>query len=217
MVRGGNRGLRERVRAVEETLVLDLHAAEAPPVSTTVITLSTAALQGRQVRLHHRARDRAETERAFDPYGIVFHAGFWYAVGHCHLRGAPRVFRLDRVLGVAPSDEEATFTRPDGFDSLDAVRRALTATPREYAVVVTLATTLDEARRHIPPSLAALEEIADGVALRCSTDSPEWLARIIAGLGCDLVVHEPPELRAALRRLADRLRTMADADATASA
>jgi len=55
------------------------------------------------------------------------------------------------------------------------------------------------------------------VALRCSTDSPEGLARIIAGLGCDLVVHEPPELRAALRRLADRLRTMADADATASA
>lgn len=203
--------LRERVGAVGQMLVLDLRTAEMPPANAIVLALSTAARQGRRVRVRYRARDRTETERAFDPYGIVFHAGHWYAAGHCHLRGAPRVFRLDRVLAVAPGDEAATFTRPDGFDTLDVVRRSLAATPREYTVVATLDTTLDEARRHIPPSFAALEATADGVVLRCSTDSPDWLARVLVGLGCDLIVHEPPELRAALRRLADRLRTMAGA------
>ena len=209
--------LRERVGAVGETLVLDLRPADVAPASATVIALGAAARQGRRVRLRYRARDRAETERAFDPYGVVFHAGLWYAAGHCHLRGATRVFRLDRVLDVAPSDDAAHFTRPESFDSLDAVRRSLAATPRAYPVVATLDMTLEEVRRHLPPSFAALEETVDGVVLRCSTDSPEWLARVLAGLGCALIVHEPPELRAALRRLADRLRTMADASVTASA
>jgi len=184
--------LRERVKAVGETLVLDLRTAEAPPTSATVMALSTAARQGRRVRLRYRTRDRAETERAFDPYGVVFHAGLWYAAGHCHLRGATRVFRLDRVLDIAPSDDAATFTRPRGFDTLDVVRRALVSTPRAYTVVATLDTTLDEARRHLSPSFAALEETVDGVVLRCSTDSPEWLARVLAALGATSSCMSPP-------------------------
>ena len=32
----------------------------------------------------------SETERLFDPYGVVYRAGRWYAVGHCHLRDDTR-------------------------------------------------------------------------------------------------------------------------------
>lgn len=203
--------LRERVEAVRETLVLDLHTPDVPLMGTDVVALSTAARQGRRVRLRYRSRNWEETERMIDPYGVVYHAGMWYAVGYCHLRGGTRMFRLDRVREAEPCGEAATFAHPVGFDYLDFVLRSLAATPRDFTVVVTLATGLEEARRHIPPSFATLEETADGVVLRGSTDSPQWMANVLAGLGCDLVVHEPPELHEALRDLGLHLLKIAGA------
>ena len=203
--------LRERVGAVQGVLVLNLRAPDLPPLSATVLALSTAAQQGRRVGLRYRSWRGEETERAFDPYGVVFHAASWYAVGHCHLRGGTRTFRLDRVLEAVPCGERDAFSRPDGFDSLDFILRSLAATPRTWPVIATLDTTLERARRDIPRSLATLEEGADGVVLRCSTDNLDWLAHILAGLGCDLVIHEPPELREAFHRLAARLARIADA------
>jgi predicted DNA-binding transcriptional regulator YafY len=199
-------GLRERVGALHDVLVLNLRSAEMPPATETVVALSMAARQRRRVRLSHRSSDRRESERTFDPYGVVYHAGMWYTAGHCHLRNGVRVFRLDRVLKVEPAGQDETFVRPSGVDSLDLVLRSLAATPRAYPVVVALATTPEEARLRLPASLAAaLEATADGVVLRCTTDSPAWMARLLAGLECDFVVREPAELRQALRRLATRL------------
>jgi hypothetical protein len=43
------------------------------------------------------------------------------------------------------------------------------------------------------------------VVLRGSTDNLDWLAHLLAGLECDLVIHEPSELREAFGRLAARL------------
>jgi len=202
-------GLRAQVRAVQETLVLHLGGPRMPPLSATVLALSTAAGQARRVRLRYRAWNGEESERTIDPYGVVYHAGIWYAAGHCHLRGALRVFRLDRVLAADVSDAPERFTRPAGFDSLNVVLCSLAAAPRAWPVVVLLSTTLAEALRYIPPSLAALEETPDGVVMRCSTDDLDWIAGILAGLQCDIVVQEPAELRAALQRLAARLLQMA--------
>jgi predicted DNA-binding transcriptional regulator YafY len=142
---------------------------------------------------------------------VVYHGGAWYTAGYCHLRAAPRVFRLDRVLAVAPLSPGETFARPAGVDVLDLVLRSLASVPRAYAVEVALATDVAQAQGMLPPSLggAALEATTEGVVLRCRTDSPEWMARVLAGLECDVVVHEPPELRQALRRLAARLQRAA--------
>lgn len=203
--------LRERLRALQDVLVLNLRPAEMPPVSATVATLAEAAQQGRRVRLRYRSADRETSERAFDPYGLVYHGGRWYVAGYCHLRSDIRVFRLDRVQELTPSEPPETFGRPAAVDCLDLVLRSLATAPRDFAVVVALDLTLDEARLLLPASLAAgLEESANGVIVRCTTDSPGWLAGILAGLGCDLVVHEPAELRDALRQMATRLLRAAD-------
>jgi predicted DNA-binding transcriptional regulator YafY len=117
------------------------------------------------------------------------------------------------VVEVTPDEAAEPFTRPGDFDGLDLVLRSLAATPRAYSVVATLFATPGEARQALPASLgaASLSEGTEGVVLRCATDSPEWMARVLARLECDFVVHEPPELRDALRRLAARLvRAAAD-------
>lgn len=43
------------------------------------------------------------------------------------------------------------------------------------------------------------------VRLRATADSLETVARVLAGLGCPLVVREPPELGVELRQLAANL------------
>jgi predicted DNA-binding transcriptional regulator YafY len=117
------------------------------------------------------------------------------------------------VLAAEWCDEAATFTPPPDFDSLDHVVRSLATTPRAYSVAVTLYTSPEIVRRHIPGSLATLEATTDGTLLRCTTDSPRWVAALIAGLDCDFTVHEPDELRSAMRALAARLAMLVEGTA----
>ena len=140
------------------------------------------------------------TERAFDPHGVVAHQGVWYTIGHCHARGGQRLFRLDRILQVAPTG--ATFPRPAGFDALAAVERALAAVPARWPAEVWLGATLAEIRRRIGLPSAYFAEVTDGVLLRIEVDDLERIVRGLAGIGVPLVIRRPPELRAALRRYA---------------
>lgn len=203
--------LRERVQAVQDILILDFPASEAPPASDVVVTLCAAAQLGRRAGLRYQAWRASVTERAVDVYGIVCRDGFWYAVGYCHLRQDVRVFRLDRVLQAEIREE--TYTRPAHFDCLAHVARAVALMPDKWLVEVLLETSLEEAKREVPSALAVLEETTSGVLLRCYTKDLDWLAHILAGLSCPFVVRQPLELRAALKRLATHLTTMAEREA----
>ncbi len=203
--------LRERVRAVQEVLVLDSAGLPAVPAANEiVVAIGAAARQRRRVWLRHTSFDGHETERELDPYSLVYRAGRWYAAGYCHLRHDIRVFRLNRVLRVEPRD--ATFERPADFDALFEVERAIASVPQEWYAEVLLDTTLEAARMRVPPAFAIIEETPEGVLLRCQVDHLDFVASVVAGLGCAFTVREPPELRDALRALAARV--LAGAGAT---
>jgi predicted DNA-binding transcriptional regulator YafY len=193
--------LRERVRAVQETLVWDGSPPLSTPPSPVVAAFSEAARDRRRLRVRYLSWRGEETDRELDIYGLVYRGGYWYAAGHCHLRSEARVFRLDRVLRVQPSEE--TFTRPAEFDALEHVLRSLATAPGAWEVEVLLETSLEDARAQVPRAFATLEETGDGeVLLRCRVQCLGWVAHYLAGLGCPLVVRRPEELREELRRLA---------------
>lgn len=207
-------GLRERVQAVQESVELDLEARESAGVTgatgARVLALSAAAHHGRRVRIRYRsARENGweETERLFDPYGLVFHDVRWYAVGYCHLRDDVRVFRLDRVLAIAPVED--TFVRPEAFDCLDFAMRRFAAMPERWLVEAVLDTTLERMSKLVPPSFATLEEVPEGVLLRAYDASLDHAARFLVGLGCPFSVRQPPELQEALGRLANWIAQVA--------
>ena len=200
--------LRERVRAVEDALVLAIRPAEAAPLNGVVVTLSAAVKEGRRVWLRYRSQQTGEeTAREFDPYGLVYREGRWYATGYCHLRQDRRLFRLDRISAIEPRAE--TFERPDGFDPLAEVERSIASRPGDWPVEVVLEATLEEARARVSPVVALLEPTPGGVLLHGHTENLDWMARYLAGLGFPLEVRRPPELRAALRRLARQLAVSA--------
>ncbi len=199
--------LRERVQAVQETLILDFTHTGPTPGSDIVVTLCAAAQQQRRVWINYSSWQSETTERTVDLYGIVYRSGFWYAVGYCHLRAGIRVFRLDRVLQAELRNE--TFERPPDFDSLAYVLHSLANTPTTWVVEVLLETTLEEAQHSVPPVIATLEQVADGIMFRCSVGHLEWLAHFLSGLGCRFIVLRPPELREELQKLSTRIAEMA--------
>lgn len=202
--------LRERVRTFEETVVPAAIAPSRLPAEEVVVTVSAAVRKRRRVRMRYRSWPSEETEREVDPYAVIYREGYWYTVGYCHLRGGRRLFRLDRVLEAEPLEE--AFERPPGFDSPERVLESL-ATMREdrWSVEVLLETSIEKARPQLPSIGTALEEAPDArVTLRSSTSDLDWMARVLAGLDCQFVVREPPELKEALSRHVQKLTALAE-------
>jgi predicted DNA-binding transcriptional regulator YafY len=191
--------LQEQVRAIQETLILDVNASRFAPASKIVVTLGMARLRAQRIRLCYQSWQSNVTERKFDPYGIVCRGGYWYVVGYCHLRSDLRTFRLDRVLQVEVLDE--TFEPPSDFDCAEYAARSLVNMPVGYYVDVLLDTSLEEARRRVSPALAMLEQAADGVHFRCYSEHLDWIAYLLLGFECSFVIRQPAELRDALKRL----------------
>jgi proteasome accessory factor B len=87
----------------------------------------TAAVEARKrVRLTYAAADGDATERTVDPYALLYTGGDWQLVGHCHLRGALRTFRVDRLraLKVAGRPGTPDFERPPGWTVASHVQRS---------------------------------------------------------------------------------------------
>jgi len=194
---------RSRLRAVQETVIFADSAVQAAPPTVALTVLSEAVQTGRSVQLRYGASGGQETERAFDPYGVVSHWGRWYTIGHCHLRGGERLFRLDRIKAI--SLLAATFARAEAFDALTAVQDALAAVPSVWRVEVWLGTTIAEVLRYSSMPRPYFTEVADGCVLRTNVEELGEMARYLAGLDCPLRIQQPAELRELLRRHALRI------------
>jgi predicted DNA-binding transcriptional regulator YafY len=199
--------LRGRVQALEAGVAVAPAPPDAPAEGALVALLGQAAGDGRRVRLRYRS-DRGESDRAVDPYGVALWSRAWYLVGHCHLRGGTRLFRLDRVLAAETMAE--TFAAPPDFDPYAYVARAMIAYPGQWPVRLLLRMPLAEARRSTLAAYGTLTPTADGVLYDGRFEDLDGLARWLILLRHPVVVHEPPELRAALRALAREVAALAD-------
>jgi predicted DNA-binding transcriptional regulator YafY len=177
------------------------------PGTTVLLELADAAQHRRTVTIDYTAWDRRTSQRAFDTYGLVFHAGRWYATGHDHARNAVRTFRLDRIARVQHAD--GTYDVPPDFDSAGRVLEGIASVGWRHQVVVDLATTLDQASRRLPPTVGLLTEVPDGVRLTARAERLDGMAQLLAGLGWSFTIIQPDALRAEVVALADRLKAAA--------
>lgn len=168
--------------------------------------LRDAIRERQRVRIHYRTRSRPEAEqRAIDPYRLVSRWGWQYCIGYCHVRQAPRTFRLDRIaklelLGQAfpePADFDlATYLAADPFFQ-PAVRARLRFGPQ--AAVLAL-----DNRAY----WETIEEQPDG-ALEVTFAAPdlEAAAGQVLRIGLGATIIAPQELHALVRAQA---RALAD-------
>ncbi|MFI4958882.1 MAG: helix-turn-helix transcriptional regulator [Lysobacterales bacterium] len=202
--------LKRHVHAIADTVKVDLLPATGTPDSNAALIALTGAAQAEQrVSMSYESAQGVRTEREFDPYGLAYRAGAWYAVGMCHLRHDLRTFRLDRIGKV--SLLERSFRRPPGFDPLDQLMRGIATIPYTNAIEVLLHTDLQTARRAFSLAFGLLEPGQGGVLLRTSADDLAWFARQLAGLPFDFRIRTPARLRVELARCATRMRALANA------
>jgi predicted DNA-binding transcriptional regulator YafY len=189
--------LKQRLRAVDETVTLDLTRGAPPGDNRALTVLSAAAQAQKRVHMHYRSSKGDDSERDFDPYGLLYRDGKWYVGGHCHLRRGLRSFRLDRVADVEML--EAPFTRPDDFDAGAHLDFSIATLPRTTAVEVWLKTDLKTAMLELGEHIGLFEPHPEGVLFKTSTDGVEWMARQLARVSFGFEVREPVRLREALR------------------
>jgi predicted DNA-binding transcriptional regulator YafY len=88
---------------------------DAPLVSHLVV-FARAHRASARVRLRYRDVGATVSDREVDVLGLAFQDGRWYALAHCHLRRAIRMFRLDRVAAASVTRRRACGYRLRGFD-----------------------------------------------------------------------------------------------------
>jgi predicted DNA-binding transcriptional regulator YafY len=111
-----------------------------------------------------------------------------------------------RAIALLPTAAEPA---PDGFDAAEHVSSSLAAVPWGHEVEVVLDLPLEEARRRLPSTLAMMAETDEGTLLRMQVGSLEWMAGVLAGLGCSFEIRSPDELRHHVSELARRLADLA--------
>ncbi len=196
--------LKNRVRALTETITLDPGIAPStPPGEVILSSMSSAAQLQQRVHIQYHPNQGEDTERDFDPYGLTYYLNKWYVVGYCHLRNDLRSFRLDRITQV--KEVNMHFERPEGFDPLAHMMQAIATMPRKYAFEVFLKTEFATAQKEVFDVLGVLEVDKDGVIMRGSVEDLNWLARQLSVFSFDFVVNEPEELKAELKKHSTKL------------
>ncbi len=199
---------RDMVRSLEHVVTFadsSIHAGE--PVDVEHLkTILYAVASHQRVRMTYHSWRGDMTDRNVDPYHVVCRYGRWYLVSYCHLRADQRVFRLDHIVTVTLLAE--TFI-PPGVDAVAAVEQSIGQVPWRWEYRVQLNLPLDEATQRISRATASLEQTECGVIMRGYADDLAWIAHLLAGLRCGLVVLSPPELRDELLALAEHARLIA--------
>ncbi len=198
--------LLHQARALQEAITFNVVPPSFQIDSDFIVLLSSAVRQRQRVHMSYAAWSGQATEREFDPYGIVFHDGYWYTSGYCHLRHDLRTFRLDRIVKLEMRDQ--TFERPDDFDALTHVMQSLVTMPGTDQVDVLLKTTLERAQSEISPGMATLKETDDGILFRRAATQLEWIACFLMLRQYPVEVRGPESLRKMLRQMGDNVSAM---------
>lgn len=197
--------LRRQVEALEAALDFTGGASGGARVSGQVALLVADAIRRRRrLRTSYRSFSGERTRRELSPFGIVVHSACWYLAAYDHGRDDLRTFRVDRMSRVSVSDGLAA-EPPDGFDARAHVRRSLARVPWPWEAEVLLELTVPEAEQRLSATLAEIEDSGGRALVRMRVSSLDWLAGVLAGLGCDFIVRKPDELRTSVRALGERL------------
>jgi predicted DNA-binding transcriptional regulator YafY len=196
--------LRRQVEALEETLSFTRTTGAAPADAAAVLLLADAIRRRRRLHIAYRTFAGDESERELSPHGLVVHSGRWYLAAYDHTRDDLRTFRVDRMWRTSLADASCV-EPPEGFDAVAYVSHSLASVPWTWEVEALLDLPIDAAARRIPATLAELIDEPEGTLLRMRVDSLDWMATVLAGLGCDFTIRRPDELRESVRSLAERL------------
>jgi len=199
--------LRARASRLVERFYLDAAGWFQPGEKVENLPMiADAVWEGRRLRITY---DRGDVVvRVVDPLGLVLKGGVWYFVARVDEQ--VRTYRISRVISVDLTGD--TFERPSSFDLPAYWQESIAAYEREAErseLTIRVAPTRmwDLGDLFGAEALAGAERLADADPdgwphLRIRVRWPREAAGRLLGLGPDVEVLDPPEVRASVIELA---------------
>jgi predicted DNA-binding transcriptional regulator YafY len=159
--------------------------------------LMTAARDRRPCAIWYAKAGAADgSVRVVHPYAIACGEGSWYAIAHCAVEDAVRVFRMDRILAADLAD--GTFDVPEDFDAaqyVDHGRVYHASEEREVQVRYSarIAPWIGERMRWEPERVSHSDN--GDLVVRHRVADPHWVVGHVLLYGGEAEIVGPRELR----------------------
>lgn len=180
---------------------------DRPALDPELLTEIARAIRARQrLRFDYRAADGRESLRLVEPNGLVATGRRWYLVAFDIDRDDWRIFRVDRIVDPRPLAGHGAPRELPAADTATFVQDKLYTLAPTYEAIATLEISATQAARRLGDLAAAIEPIDDlRCRIRLASDTLAWLATRLLSAGCEVTIHEPPELRNYVRTMGERL------------
>lgn len=169
-------------------------AVEDTETDATLALIRECVAAGVQVEFTYRSSNGEPERRHVDPLRVESLDADWYLRGWCHLRGALRTFRLDRIIDPRRTDEPIAHqghdvTLPDTIfqGSLDDIEVTLELSASALPL-------LEDYIRDNPVTATADDRVRTSIRV----SHLHGLKRLIAGMPGVVTVVEPQEARDAI-------------------
>jgi predicted DNA-binding transcriptional regulator YafY len=171
-----------------------------PRLLAVVRILQEQAAVSCRVRMRYENLRGEVKERLVDPYCLRIHQGEIYLLGHCHLRGQPRIFLVDRIQDIVPLEDE--FQMPADFSAEDLLNSSLGIYLGQAGEAVLR--FRDEAARYVlqrplHPEQVIEEQSNGHLVVRVPVRGEREVIQAVLRFGAMAEVLDPPELRDAAR------------------
>jgi predicted DNA-binding transcriptional regulator YafY len=178
----------------------------------TIDRLTKAIADKTTIQLRYDSASRGRiTRREVDPYRLWYATGGLYLIGYCHLRSEPRMFAVERIKSVTPTDHP--YQIPLHFD-LDAfVQDALTVMrgPRIEVELEFSRATAAWVKDRLWHDTQQSKRIKDGgLRMTLSVADTRELVGWVLSFGSGVKVIGPESLRQAVREESQRILSQSD-------
>ena len=164
--------------------------------------LRRAAADGTVVRIVYTALAGAQTTtRDIEPWAVFSTMGNWYVSAHCRLAAAERLFRIDRIRSVTPTEERFT---PPANPPPPIV--AYTPSDSDVQAVIALGPRARWVVDYYPVEILSEDPVRDEVTVRFSTSDASVAARLLLRLGDNARLVAGEEVGEKLSELRRRIR-----------
>lgn len=198
--------LRRRVDAFHTATVAIPPDRPAPTIDAEVLTVLAGACRDHErSRFDYQDHGGSRSRRVVEPHRLVNWGQRWYLVAWDPEPHDWRIFRVDRIAGLAPTGSRFLPRQPPEGDFAAYVSRRVSATAWRHRARLTVHASADVVVERITPAVGTVEAVdARTCVLETGADDIETIAVYAGLLGIDFTVSEPPELIAKLRELAAR-------------
>lgn len=199
--------VRERIDRMKDRVdfVTPARSGEAPCLAK----LLDAAVFRKVLEIEYESKEDRASRRRIQPAYIYAHQGLWYCTAYCFMRQGLRVFRCDRIRAADPTGEP-----PIDLSETGRSRQQDAAVPinpiRLRARLSRAGVQRCEMELWLSPMVQVQEDGSGLIDQEVSREDVPFFADFFIGLGKEVTLEGPAELKAAIRsRLGELLEQYA--------